>query len=254
MTYPPQPPDPYGQQYPPPPPPQPGYGAQYPPPPPPPNPYQPYPQQQAYPQQPYPQQQPYGQFPPQQPPGMYPGGLPPQPPRNNQGRALLIVLGVAVVIGLAVGGVVWFNAYNAPRSTTVSVGTSSAQTPTTSHSSPTTRSSGTGAAGAPSGQGVESPEAVQLAYIGAVNSRQPNEVLALTCPKSHDALAGALNATDSIFGPDAHVIASPGQVTKNGASADIAGHYSGLVNGKTVSRDFSLPVEQVSGRWFLCQH
>jgi len=249
VTYPPQPPpDPHGQQYPPPPP-QPGYGQpQHPPPPP--NPYQ---QQQPYPQQqpPYPQQQPYGQF--GQQPGMYPGGMPPKPPRNNT-PVVLIVVGVVAVLGLLVGGVVWFFATNSH--TTVSVGTSTARTPapTTSHRTPSTSAGSPGTGSGASGAGKATPEDVQAAYVTAVNGHSAKDALALTCPKSHDELAAAINGSENIFSPEAQVVATPGKLTKSGASADMSGHYSGSLHGKAIDRDWTLPLEQMSGRWYLCDH
>ncbi|MFI9389148.1 hypothetical protein [Kutzneria sp. NPDC052558] len=257
MTYPPQPPDPYGQQYPPPPP-QPGYGQpQYPPPAP--NPYQqqqppPYPQQQPYPPQQQFGQQPYGQQPP---PGMYPGGMPPRPPRNTKPVVIIVVVVVAV-LGLITGGVVWLIATNSRMSVSVGTTTSTSHAPTTSRTPSTTRSpssSGSGGSGSgASGSGKSSPEDVQLAYITAVNGHAPNDALALTCPKSHDDLQAAISGSDSIFAPDAQVIATPGKVTKIGTGADISGHYSGYLHGKAVNKDFTLPVEQISGHWFLCEH
>lgn len=249
MTYPPQPPDPYGQQYPPPPP-QPGYGQQYPPP----NPYQ-----QPYPQQPpaYPQQPPYGQF-GQQPPGLYPGGVPPRPPRSNVGKVVAIMAGAVVLLGLAIGGVVWFNAANASQ-TTVSVATSTTHRPstTTSHRTPsTTRSNpgggtGSGGGGAPAG----SPQALADAFAAAVNHHDVSGAVALVCATDRDGYQKVAQSSNSIFGPNAQVTMTVKGVQQSDSThASASMHTEGTVNGEPGSKDTSLPMVQQGGNWAVCGH
>ncbi|QUQ63337.1 hypothetical protein [Kutzneria sp. CA-103260] len=243
MTYPPQPPDPYGQQYPPPPP-QPGYGQpQYPPPPP--NPYQ---QQQ----QPYPQQQPYGQ----QPPGMYPGGMPPRPPRGKA-PVVLIVVGVVAVFGLIIGGMVWFAETNAH--TTVSVATSTRSTaPTTSgRTSSTTRSPGTssGGTGSTGGAATSSPQALANAFVAAVNNHDAKSAIALVCDTDRDGYTKAAQSPTSIFGPNAQVTMTVSDIQQTDSThAGATLHTEGTVNGTPGSKTSGLPMVQLNGIWTVCGH
>lgn len=228
MTYPPQPPpNPYGQQYPP----------------------QPYPQQQ----QPYPQQPYYGQ----QPPGMYPGGMPPGPPKKGNGGIIALVIGIIALVVLGGFGLVLWLA--------VSVGgpTASSHTtlaPTTAAASSTTASSSaapttTAKAGGSAGAGEASPQQLLTDYVNAVNGKTPNDVVAMICPAEKDKLAPSITDGSSVFAPDAQVIASPGQVTQSAAdTASGAGHYSGIVKGQPFDKDFTLPMKQLSGSWFLCSN
>lgn len=248
MTYPPPPSDPYGQQqYPPPPPPQPGYGQQYPPP-------NPYPQQQPY-GRPYPppQQPPYGQF--GQP---YPGGMPPQPPpRSNSSRTILIVLGVVVVVGLGLGGIVWFNNANAPRDTTASVGTSTTRTPapTTSHSSPTTsrtKSTGSGS-GSSGGSASSDAKTVADSFIAAVNNRDADAATRLVCPADRDEYAKTAASPHSVFDPatNSHMeLTSLSQTDSTHAAANV--HTEGTLNGEHRSQDATVVISKQSGGWFVC--
>jgi hypothetical protein len=188
---------------------------------------------------------------------MYPGGLPPQPPRkNNQGKVLLIVLGVAVVFGLAMGGIVWFNASNAPRNTTVSVGTSSTRTPaptTSGHSSPTgsTGSPGTGSGG--SGTTASSPQALANSFVAAVNSHDLNSALALVCSTDRDGYAKAAQGPNSIFNPAAAVTMTLKGVQQTDSShAGATVHTEGTLNGAAKSQDSNVPLVMRDGGWTVC--
>jgi hypothetical protein len=223
VTYPPQPPQgPYGQQYPPPPPP-PGYGQQqYPPP-------NPYPQQPQYGQPPHGQQ-----FGPQ-----FPGGMPPRKP--SYAKPLLILLGVLVVSGLAVGGVVWFDTANAQQHTTASTGTS------TTHSAPSAGGSGSG--GAPS----SSPKALAMAFVNAVNTHDADAALTLVCAKDHDTWAKSADGPKSVFNPANSArmeFKSVAQSDSTHAAAKV--HTKGTIDGQPHDQDGTLTMLQQNGSWSIC--
>jgi hypothetical protein len=252
VTYPPQPPDPYGQQYPPPPPPPNPGQQQYPPP----NPYpqqpqygQPYDQQPQYGQpqygqQPYGQQPgPYGQFGPQ-----FPGGMPPRKP--SSARTLLIVLGVVVVAGLALGGMVWFNATNAPKDTTVAVGTSTTHAPasTTTHSAPSSGNSSSSGGSTPS-----EAKAVADRFVAAVNQHDADAAVQLVCPADRDEYSKVSAAPNSVFDPstNSHMeLTSIAGTDSTHATAKI--HTVGTKNGEQKSQDATMLITKQSGGWFVC--
>jgi flagellar basal body-associated protein FliL len=238
VTYPPQPPGPHGQQYPPPPPP-PGYGQQqYPPP----NPYPQQPPQPQYGQQPYGQQP--GQFGQQ-----FPGGMPPRPPRKSNTKVLLIVLGVVVVPLLAFGGVVWWVWSNPQPKTTASAGASTTHTsaPTTTHSAPTSGSSSSG------GSAPTEAKAVADRFVAAVNKHDADAATQLVCAADRDEYAKVAATPNSVFDPSTNThmeLTSIAKTDSTHATAKI--HTVGTKNGEQRSQDATVLITKQSAGWFVC--
>jgi hypothetical protein len=184
--------------------------------------------------------------------------MPPQPPRPNNTRTILIVLGVVVVVGLGMGGIVWFNNANAPQDTTVSVGASSTHTPapTTTHSSPTTsgtKSSGSGSGGS---GGTVSGEVRTVAngFIAAVNKHDANAAVQYVCAADKDNYAKTAASPNSVFDPNtnSHMeLTSLAQTDSTHAAAKV--RTEGTLNGEHRSQDATVPMAKQSGGWFVCE-
>jgi hypothetical protein len=222
MTYPPQPPGPYGPQ------PDP-YGQQ---------PQQPgwtggFPQQQ--PQQPQPgpygqpygqQQQPYGQQPPgQQPPygyGGYPGGMPPQ--KNNKG----LIIGLAVAGVLLVGGGV----------TTVLLLTGDDK-PADNPGTPTEVASGSD---------TGSADAVVQSVIKAIDNKSTKEALATLCNPDTKTPAFELDEAPATVTLQASV---SGSVTESGDTARARLSIKATETGKTRSNTIpmTLNLKKDGAKW-----
>ncbi|WP_434451872.1 Rv0361 family membrane protein [Lentzea sp. E54] len=220
MTYPPQPPGPYGQQ------PPPGYGQQ-------PGPYgQQGPQSGGFPQQGYGQPGPYGQQP------GYGGFGGPPPKKSNAGLIIGVVVGVLVLVGGGITAAVMLSGNDSGGSTTASSDSGDSS----------------------SGDADADVRKVAQDYIAAVTAKNESRIKSLSCKAvldEYEELAKSATPEQKRLVEELENAPSPRitykGATVSGSEAKVRFNTVTSYGGQPQSTDVEYTFKKESGKWTYCQ-